>query len=58
MDFGPYGAFSSSDVLVMVDQQNSWSSLLIRNYLLYLECNIGMLAVNICIFLPQQGPLA
>jgi hypothetical protein len=37
MDFGPYDAFSSSDVLEMVDQQNLWNSLLISNYLLYLE---------------------
>jgi hypothetical protein len=25
MDFGPYGAFPSSDVPEMVDQQNSWN---------------------------------
>jgi hypothetical protein len=37
MDFGPYGVFPSSDVLVMVDQQNSWNSLVICTYLLYLE---------------------
>jgi hypothetical protein len=37
MDFGPYDAFSSSDVPKMVDQQNSWSSLVISTYLLYLE---------------------
>jgi hypothetical protein len=37
MDFGPYGAFSSSDVSEMVDKQNSWNSLLIGAYLLYLE---------------------
>jgi hypothetical protein len=37
MDFGPYGAFLSSDVLVMVYQQNSWNSLVISTYLLYLE---------------------
>jgi hypothetical protein len=37
MDFGPYGAFPSSDVPKMVDQQNSWSSLVIDTYLLYLE---------------------
>jgi hypothetical protein len=49
MDFGPYGAFLSSDVPVMVDQQNSWNSLVISTYLLYLEWNIGMLVVNICI---------
>jgi hypothetical protein len=34
MDFGPYGAFPSSDVPEMVDQQNS---LVISTYLLYLE---------------------
>jgi hypothetical protein len=37
MDFGPYGAFPSSDVPKMVDQQNSWNSLVIGTYLLYLE---------------------
>jgi hypothetical protein len=49
MDFGPYGAFPSSDILVTVDQQNSWNSLVISTYLLYLEWNIGIFAVNICI---------
>jgi hypothetical protein len=49
MDFDPYGVFPSSDVPVMVDQQNSWNSLLISTYILHLEWNIGMLAVNICI---------
>jgi hypothetical protein len=49
MDFGPYIAFLSSDVPVMVDQQNSWNSLVISTYLLYLEWNIGMLVINICI---------
>jgi hypothetical protein len=49
MDFGPYGAFLSSDVPVMVDQQNSWNLLVISTYLLYLEWNICMLAVNMCI---------
>jgi hypothetical protein len=37
MDFGLYGTFSSSDVPKMVDQQNSWNSLVIGTYLLYLE---------------------
>jgi hypothetical protein len=37
MDFGPYGAFPSSDVPEMVDQQNSWNLLVIITYLLYLE---------------------
>jgi hypothetical protein len=37
MDFGPYGAFPSSDIPEMVDQQNSWNSLVISTYLLYLE---------------------
>jgi hypothetical protein len=37
MDFGPYDAFPSSDVLEMVDQQTSWNSLVICTYLLYLE---------------------
>jgi hypothetical protein len=36
MDFGPYDAFLSSDVLEMVDQQNSLNSLVIGTYLLYL----------------------
>jgi hypothetical protein len=36
MDFGPYDAFLLSDVLEMVDQQNSWNSLVIDTYLLYL----------------------
>jgi hypothetical protein len=49
MDFGPYCAFPSSDVPEIVDQQNSWNSLVIDTYLLYLESNVGMLAVNICI---------
>jgi hypothetical protein len=37
MDFGLYGAFPSSDVPVMVDQQNTWNSLVISTYFLYLE---------------------
>jgi hypothetical protein len=37
MGFGPYGAFPSSNVPEMVDQQNSWNSLVISTYLLYLE---------------------
>jgi hypothetical protein len=37
MDFGPYDVFSSSDVPEMGDQQNSWNSLEISTYLLYLE---------------------
>jgi hypothetical protein len=51
MDFSPYDAFPSSDVLE-VDQQNSWNSLVIDTYLLYLAWNVGMLAVNICILWP------
>jgi hypothetical protein len=35
MDFGLYDAFPSSDVPEMVDQQNSWNSLVIDTYLLY-----------------------
>jgi hypothetical protein len=35
MDFSPYDAFPSSDVPKMVDQQNSWNSLVIGTYLLY-----------------------
>jgi hypothetical protein len=37
MDFGRCGAFPSSDVPKMVDQQNSWNSLVISTYLLYLK---------------------
>jgi hypothetical protein len=37
MDFGPYGAFPSSDVPEIADQQNSWKLLVISTYLLYLE---------------------
>jgi hypothetical protein len=36
MDFGPYDTFLSFDVTEMVEQQNSWSSLVIGTYLLYL----------------------
>jgi hypothetical protein len=37
MDFGPYDAFPPSDVPEMVNQQNSWNSLVISTYLVYLE---------------------
>jgi hypothetical protein len=37
MDFGPYDAFPSSDFSEIVNQQNSWNSLVISTYLLYLE---------------------
>jgi hypothetical protein len=37
MDFSPYDAFPSFDVSEMVNQQNSWNSLVISIYLLYLE---------------------
>jgi hypothetical protein len=37
MDFGLYDAFPSSDVFEMVNQQNSWNSLVISTYLLYLK---------------------
>jgi hypothetical protein len=56
VDFGPYGAFPSSDVLEMVDQQNSWNPLVISTYLLYLEWNVGILVVNICILWPPTPP--
>jgi hypothetical protein len=52
MDFSPYDAFSSSDVPEMVNQQNSWNSFVISTYLPYLEWNVGMLLVNICILWP------
>jgi hypothetical protein len=59
MDFGPYSAFPSSDVLEMVDKQNSWNSLVIGTYCLYLEWNVGMVAVNICIlWTPADATLA
>jgi hypothetical protein len=51
-DFGPYCAFLSSDIPVMVDQQKSWNSLVLSTYILYLEWNIGMLAINVCILWP------
>jgi hypothetical protein len=56
MDFGPYDAFPSSDVPEMVDQQNSWKSLVTSIYLLYLAWNVGMLVVNICILWPPTPP--
>jgi hypothetical protein len=52
MDLSPYDAFRSSDVPEMVNQQNSWKSLVINTYLLYLEWNLGMLAVDMCILWP------
>jgi hypothetical protein len=59
MDFGPYDAFPSSDVPEMVDQQNLWNSFVISTYLLYLEWNVGMLAVHICIlWLPTPTDVA
>jgi hypothetical protein len=36
MDFGSYDAFPLSDVPEIIDQQNSWNSLVIGTYLLYL----------------------
>jgi hypothetical protein len=36
MDFDSYDAFPSSDIPEMIDQQNSWNSLVIGTYLLYL----------------------
>jgi hypothetical protein len=58
MNFSPYDTFPSSDVPEIVNQQNSWNSLVITTYLLYLECNVGMSAVNICILLPPTMMLA
>jgi hypothetical protein len=55
MDFGPYDAFPSSDVAEMVDQQNSWNSLVISTYLLYLEWNGCLLALNIYILWPPTS---
>jgi hypothetical protein len=52
IDFGRYSAFPSSDVPEMVDQQNSCNLLVISSYLIYLELNVDMLAVNICILWP------
>jgi hypothetical protein len=56
MDFGPYDAVPSSDIPEMVDQQNTWNSLVISTYLLYLAWNVGMLVVNICILWPPTPP--
>jgi hypothetical protein len=56
MDFGPYDAFPSSDVSEIVDQQNSWNSLVISTYLLYLAWNVSMLVENICILWPPTPP--
>jgi hypothetical protein len=57
MDFGPYDAFPSPDVPEMVNQQNWWNLLVVSTYLLYLEWNVAMLAVNICIlWLPTPPP--
>jgi hypothetical protein len=56
MYFCPYDVFPSSDVPKMVDQQNSWNSLVISTYLLYLVWNVAMLTVNICILWPPIPP--
>jgi hypothetical protein len=56
MDFGSYDAFSSSNVPEMVNQQNLWKSLVISTYLLYLEWNLGMFAVDMCILWPPTPP--
>jgi hypothetical protein len=56
MDFGSYDAFPLSDVPEIIDQQNSWNSLVIGTYLLYLAWNVGMLAVNICFLWPPTPP--
>jgi hypothetical protein len=45
MNFDSYGAFPSSDITKMVDQQNSWNSLIISIYNIY----IYILLINICI---------
>jgi hypothetical protein len=57
MNFGPYDTFPSSDVLEMVDEQNSCDSLVIGTYLLYLAWNVGMLVVNICILWPPTDAI-
>jgi hypothetical protein len=56
MNFDPYVTFLSFDVPIIVDRQDSWNSLVISTYLLYLEWNIGMLVVNICILWPPTRP--
>jgi hypothetical protein len=43
MDYGPYGAFPSYDVPELVDEQNSWNSLVISTYLLYLAWSVCIL---------------
>jgi hypothetical protein len=55
MDFDPYDTFPSSDVPEVVNQQNSWNSLVTSTYLLYLELNVGMVAINICIYFRQYA---
>jgi hypothetical protein len=57
--------FSLFNVPQMIDQQNSWNSLVISTYFLYLEWNVGMLVVNIrilwlptCTQRPVGGHLA
>jgi hypothetical protein len=55
MDFCPYRVVPSSDVPEMLEQQNSWNSVIISTYILYLEWNVGMLVVNICILWPQTA---
>jgi hypothetical protein len=52
IDFGSYDAFPSSDVPEMINQQNSWNSLVISTYLLYPEWNLGILVVDKCILWP------
>jgi hypothetical protein len=54
MDFGLYDAFPSSDDPEMVNQLNSFNSLVLSTYLLYLKWNVGMLVVIICILWCQQ----
>jgi hypothetical protein len=54
-DFSAYDTFPSSDVPEMVNQQNSWNSLVVSTYLLYLKWNLGMLAVDMCILWPPIG---
>jgi hypothetical protein len=56
MDFGPYDAFPSSDVPKMVDQQNSWNSLVKGTYHLCLAWNVGMLAGSGWVSGPQTPP--
>jgi hypothetical protein len=56
MNFGPYDVFLSFDIPEMVDQQNSWNSLIIGTYLLYLVWNVVMLLGKCMYFMTANTP--